>query len=1068
MVRRGLLTERTGYNGRGRHALALDPASRSVRTSVVLVVLAVLAAMFTVGISAVTSGSSARATTPTAASPKLAAAPAQGCGYADNSANNGTYAGTTCWLDFSAFNQTLARQPGGQPMQVTLQGGYVATFNATITDLPGAAPMTMTARSTPLETRFAFGTDAYRGVPGLDALYSDPGAFNVLKGATVSFNNIKVVDSAGAAVTGFGFVAADAEDNVQGESFTWTANKPLNVIETLAPNGDWGCKAPTGVGTTSMSCLGTGAGGSTTAGGKSTSLLVSADSPTSFATTWDTVSQSGIAIGIRTAKLTVNKQVVDRVNPTDSFDVSATSPQGTLLGSASTGTADTATTGGLTVLPQTGGGNYTLSETATAGSPAALSNYDAEWSCLNAATGSSTILPSGAGTSKTVVPAIGDDITCTVTNTARPPSLAVVKHAGTPVDVNGDGITDAGDTIQYTFTVTNTGPQPLGTIGVTDAKAGAVTCPDPTLAVGASETCTADTPYTITTADVTAGAVHNSASAQGTPPGSTTPVSSTPSTTSTPTVTPAPALTVVKSADPSSSADFTPGQKITYSFTATNTGNVPLNDVAINEGSFSGTGALSPATCPEPSLAVKAQEVCTATYTLTAADVDSGKVTNTATAQGTPPGSTTPVPSDPSTVTIPTPAHPGISVVKSASPKTVTRAGQTVKYSFVVTNTGNVTLSNVNVTDSDFSGTGTLSDMVCPATSLAAAQIETCSASYTVTQADVDAGSLTNTATAEGTPPGSAAPVTSDPSTTTVPVDQHPELSIVKTASPNDQNDYKVGEVLTYSFAITNTGDVTETNVAPNEGDFSGTGTLSLPVCPAAASSLAPGADVTCTATYTVTQADVDAGKITNAATATGTNPGGDPTGSNPSTAIVPTPQRPSLKLLKTSNLTKITTVGQAVTYSFKITNTGDVTEKKVHPTEGAFNGSGTLPRPTCPAAAASLAPGASVTCTAVYHVTSADLGTGQLSNTATAVGTAPNGDMTGSAPSTAKVTAADPPAKVTAADPPASTGLASTGSSLLGPTITGTGLLLLGALALLGAAILQRRRNGRAAGTDL
>jgi hypothetical protein len=380
-------------------------------------------------------------------------------------------------------------------------------------------------------------------------------------------------------------------------------------------------------------------------------------------------------------------------------------------------------------------------------------------------------------------------------------------------------------------------------------------------------------------------------------------------------------------------------------------------------------------------------------------------------------------------------------------------AGQTVTYSFHVTNTGNVSLSNVAVTDSSFSGTGTLSAIDCPDTTLAAGADETCTATYTVTQADVDAGgSVTNTATADGIPPGTIIPVDSTPSTSTVTVDQTPGIAIVKTVSPAAETDYKVGEVLTYSFAITNTGDVTETNVAPDEGSFTGTGTLSAPVCPMGAASLAPGAAVTCSATYTVTQADVDAGKITNAATATGTTPSGDPTpSSNTSTVTVPTPEHPALALDKTASVTTITTVGQAVAYSFKITNTGDVTEKNVKPAEGSFNGSGTLPTPICPAAAASLAPGASVTCTAVYHVTSADLRTGKLSNTATAVGTGPNGDLTGSTPSTAKVTATAPVVP---------TGLAFTGSNLFDPLVAGAGLVLLGMFAFLGT-IIRRRRKG-------
>jgi uncharacterized repeat protein (TIGR01451 family) len=1038
MARHGLFTERTHDNG-GTGGFALHPSSRTFRASVLLVVVAILVALLAVGVSSVTS-----------ASPALAAGAAQGCGYADTSANNGTFASTTCWLDFSGFDQTLARQPGGQPMQVTLQGGYVVSFDATLTDIAGAAPMTMTAQSTPIngEARWSFGNLAYRGIPGEPALYSDPGAVNVLKGATVSFTNIKVVDSAGAAVTGFDFVAADAEDNVSGETFDWSANVPLNIIETLAPNGLWGCKTPTGVGTNTISCTGTGAGGSTS---YSTSQLVSADSPSTFSTTWDTAEQSGIAIGIRTAKLTVNKQVVGRVNPADSFDISATSPQGTLLGAATTGTTDTATTGGLTVLPQAGGGNYTLSESATSGSPTVLSNYDAEWSCVNATSGSSTTLPSGSGTSKTLVPAIGDDITCTLTNTVKAYTLAIAKHAGTPVDVNGDGITDAGDTIQYTFTVTNTGQVAISNIGVTDAKAGAVTCPNPTLAAGASETCAADNPYTITAADVTAGAVNNSATAQGSPPGSTTVISSTPSTTSTATTTPAPALTVVKSADPSTAAQFTPGQTITYHFTVTNTGNVPLNNITINEGAFTGSGTISPATCPDATLAIGAQEVCAATYTLTQADVDAGSITNTATAEGTPPGSSTSVPSVPSTATLPTPATPALTVVKSATPGTVATVGTMVTYSFLVTNTGNVTLASVNIDEGVFSGTGTLSPITCPQTTLVAGQFETCTATYTATQADVDAGTISNTAMAEGTPPGSTTPVPSTPSTTTVTIPADPGITVNKTTNVTA---VAAGETITYSFLVTNSGNVTISDPIVTDSNFSGTGTLSVISCPSGGSTLVPGGTMTCTANYTVTQADINSGTLTNTATATGTPPGNDtPPTSPPSTVTVSTDPLPALSMVKTANKTTLASVGQVVTYTFVATNIGNVNINTPTVHDGTFSGTGQLSAISCPtdASTSSLAPGVSEACTATYTVTEADLVSGKLTNTATVTGMTAGGDPVESDQSTVSIPTVIP---ATAA------ALAFTGSDVFGPLIGGAGLVFSGMIALLVMAIIQRRRN--------
>jgi hypothetical protein len=487
--------------------------------------------------------------------------------------------------------------------------------------------------------------------------------------------------------------------------------------------------------------------------------------------------------------------------------------------------------------------------------------------------------------------------------------------------------------------------------------------------------------YVVSQTDVDAGSVANTATATGTTPdgGSTVSVPSI----STVTIAPDPSLSVVKSASPGTAASYTAGQTITYSFVVTNTGNVTIDDPTVNEGTFTGSGTM---------------------YQLTQADINALSVTNDATATGTTPGDPN-VTSTPSTVVVPEPEKPSLTVVKSATPATVTTVGALITYSFVVTNTGNVTLTEAVINEGPFSGTGTLSAVDCPPAiaSILPGAIVTCTATYHLTQGDVDAGTVTNSATASATTPSGATPV-SPTSNAIVTITPASALTIVKSASPSSAAAFTVGQLITYTFVITNTGNLTIHNVAPDETSFSGTGLLSPPTCAAGAAALAPGDQVTCTATYNLTQADIDAGSLTNRATGTGTSPNGPDPVSPPSTVVVPEPSSPSATMVKTDNLTTITKVGQVVTYSFLMTNTGNVTLIGLKPAEGAFTGAGTISPAVCPAAAGTLAPGAFVTCTATYTVIQADLSTNRLANTATVSAVTPSGDPVGSDPSSVVV----------------------------------------------------------------
>jgi uncharacterized repeat protein (TIGR01451 family) len=208
---------------------------------------------------------------------------------------------------------------------------------------------------------------------------------------------------------------------------------------------------------------------------------------------------------------------------------------------------------------------------------------------------------------------------------------------------------------------------------------------------------------------------------------------------------------------------------------------------------------------------------------------------------------------------------------------------------------------------------------------------------------------------------------------------------------------------------ITNTGTVTLSNVTVDEGAFTGSGSLSAPTCPADALSMAPSAQVTCTATYVLTQADIDAGQVTNDATATGTTLQGTAIDSNISEVTIPATQTPADILVKTVDSPMATTVGQTLTYTFTFTNIGNVTLTDVAIQEGVFSGTGSLSAIVCPPAS-SVLPGEVVTCTATYVVTAADLAAGMLTNTATASAVpSGGGPPIATDPSTAVVPAAAP-----------------------------------------------------------
>jgi hypothetical protein len=185
-----------------------------------------------------------------------------------------------------------------------------------------------------------------------------------------------------------------------------------------------------------------------------------------------------------------------------------------------------------------------------------------------------------------------------------------------------------GQLITYTYTVTNTGTAPLFHIALTDDKLGAITCPKPVLFPGKWMTCQGT--HTTTWADVKAGQIDNSATVTGRPRKGHK-VSDTATAVVTAVKHPHhPAIALAKWAYPTTYGWA--GQKISYAYRVTNTGDVTLHDIMLADNKIPG-----PIACPSSKLAPGKWMDCHAVHVTTRAEVRAGHICNVATTAGRPP-----------------------------------------------------------------------------------------------------------------------------------------------------------------------------------------------------------------------------------------------------------------------------------------------------------------------------------------------------------------------------------------------------------------------------------------------
>ena len=455
------------------------------------------------------------------------------------------------------------------------------------------------------------------------------------------------------------------------------------------------------------------------------------------------------------------------------------------------------------------------------------------------------------------------------------------------------------------------------------------------------------TTHTITQEDILKGTYVNVATAKGTDP-SGNPVegedeeSITPEDINT-------TLTVKKISDVAENAKVALGQTIHYTITVKNDGNVDYSNVVVSDklaGLKNIKADAENATVSEdgtvtiPTLAVGQTVSITGEYTVTTEDILNGSVLNTVTVKG----DDIPDPKDPEKPKTPEGGdeveditedpNPSVAITKETTSKSADAAGyaeaEKITYKIQATNTGNVTLHDVVITDEKTGDTWNVGTLEPNATT------DAYDASYKVTQEDILVGEVENTAVIVGIPeqkekeaeimtlgldeavPDNTDTVTDSATVKDPTVKKSSALQVTKTVTSKgstitvdgkDVTGYRVGDTIEYNIHVKNTGNLTLTNVVVNDVPTLATGSPngSIVIAPstdntytvdgskATIATLTPGAEVDIKASYLVMAGDgtLKGNKLSNAAFVTGTSPDKDNPQPGDSSKTDPAPIEP-------------------------------------------------------------------------------------------------------------------------------------------------------------------------------
>lgn len=463
-----------------------------------------------------------------------------------------------------------------------------------------------------------------------------------------------------------------------------------------------------------------------------------------------------------------------------------------------------------------------------------------------------------------------------VNQVAEVPAMLVNK---TPSDIS----VEVGDTITYTYKVTNSGNVSLSGLAAVDDQLGAVTLDKTTLDVG--EIAQGQLTHTVLELDLP-GPLINSVVVTGTTPLA---VQTQASHGTQVELTTSPAIIISKTPN-AVSAEV--GDTITYTYQVNNPGDVTLNGIIVND-SILGIVTLDTSELP-PGTSTQGQ----LTHTVMDSDLP-GPLVNTVLAIGTSPTGHQVGDSDSASVSLT--SHPNISVSKTASVSSA-EVGDTIVYTYKVTNTGNTRLKSIMVTDN------LLGNVTIEKTSLSKGRSTVGTLSYTVLESDLP-GPLVNKVVAMGIP-ANGGPVTTTDSAS-VDLTSRPAIAVNKSASIDTA---QVRETITYTYVVTNTGDVSLNNIVAFDDQL---GSVTL-----GAASLAPGASTQGQLATIVLESDLP-GPLSNVVHVSGESPLGT-TVTDIKGVLVSVTSKPAIAMSKTANVISAEP-GDSIIYTYEVTNPGNV-----------------------------------------------------------------------------------------------------------------------------------------------